>query len=83
MTDPMCICDKEAEATLHYFLRCNLYSFCRTELLNDIQANDSSTKNYSEKKHLNTRLYGSLDFNNDKKNKILKQTINQNKLNKV
>ena len=49
MTDPMCICDKEVETTLHYFLRCNLYSLCRIELLNDIQANDSSIKNYSEK----------------------------------
>ena len=40
-----------------------------------IYANNSSIKNYPEGKLLSTLLYGSLDFNNDKNQNILKQTI--------
>ena len=35
--DPMYKCGKKAEATLHYLLGCNLYTFYRTGLLNDIR----------------------------------------------
>ena len=75
MIDPMYKCCKEVETTLHYLLRCNLYTFYRTELLNDIYAIDWSIKNYPEGKLSNTLLYGPLDFNNDKNQNILKQTI--------
>ena len=40
MIDPMYKCCKEVETTLHYLLRCNLHTFYRTELLNDIYAID-------------------------------------------
>ena len=75
MMGPMFKCGKESEATLRYLFRCNLYPFYRIELLNDIYATDSSIKNYPEEKLLNTLLYGSLDFKNDKNQSILKQTI--------
>ena len=70
---PMFKCGKESEPTLHYLFRCNLLLLI--ELLNDIYAIDSSIKNYPEEKLLNTLLYGSLDFKNDKNQSILKQTI--------
>ena len=34
--DPICSRSLEPETTLHYLLRCNLYSDLRTELLDDI-----------------------------------------------
>ena len=52
--DPMCSCGLEPETTLHYLLRCNLYSDFRTELVNDICA-----LNPTLKKLLNILLYGS------------------------
>lgn len=75
MIDPMSKCGKEAETTLHYLLRCNLYTFYRAELLNDVYVFHSSIKNYPEGKLLNTLLYGSLEFNNYKNQNILKQAI--------
>ena len=40
-----------------------------------IYAIDSSIKKFTEEKLSNTFLYGSLDFNNDKNQNILKQAI--------
>ena len=67
--DPMCICGLEPKTTLHYLLRCNLYSDLRTELLNDICTLNSTLKNLSHEKRLNILLYGSgnFSFNTDKK----------------
>ena len=42
--DPMCSCGLEPETTLHYLLRCNLYSDLRAELLNDICALNPTLK---------------------------------------
>ena len=60
--DPMCSCGLEPEATLHYLLRCNLYSDLRTELLNDICNLNSTLKKLSHEKLLSINLYGSEDF---------------------
>ena len=67
--DPMCICGLEPKTTLHYLLRCNLYSDLRAELLNDICTLNSTLKNLSHEKRLNILLYGSgnFSFNTDKK----------------
>ena len=43
--NPMCLCSKEPETTLHYLLRCDFYSIYRLELLNDICALNHSLKN--------------------------------------
>ena len=75
MIGPTCKCGKEAETTLPYLLRCNLHTFYRAKLLNDIYAIDSSIKNYLEEKLSNTLLHGSLDFNNDENQNVLNQTI--------
>ena len=51
----MCSCGLEPETTLHYLLRCNLFSDLRTELLNDICALNPTLKKLSHEK----LLYGS------------------------
>ena len=73
--DPMCSCGLEPETTLHYLLRCNLYSDLRTELLNDICALNPTLKNLSHEKRLNILLYGSENFSFNTNKKIIKSTI--------
>ena len=71
----MCSCCKEPETTLHYLLRCNLYSIYRLELLNDICALKGSLENSSEEKLLRIVLYGAEDFTSQMNSEILKCTI--------
>ena len=71
----MCTCGREPETTLHYLLRCNLYSTQRLELLNNVCTLNPSLKNYSNEKLSNVPLYGSEDFNCNLNNKIVKATI--------
>ena len=54
----MCKCVTETETTLHFLLRCRLYSNIRTELLDDIYTVDSSLTSYPDEKLLNILLYG-------------------------
>ena len=56
--NPMCSCGKEPETTLHYLLRCDLYSIYRLELLNDVCALNGSLMDSSEEKLLKILLYG-------------------------
>ena len=58
----MCSCGKESKITLHYLLRCDLYSVYRLELLNDIGALNESFKNFSEENLLKILLYEAEDF---------------------
>ena len=60
--DPICSRSLEPETTLHYLLRCNLYSDIRTELLNDICLLNPTLKNSTHEKLLNILLYGSENF---------------------
>ena len=71
----MCFCGKEPKTTLHYLLRCNLYSIYQLELLNDIYTLNRSLKNSSEEKLLKTLLYGAEDFASQMNSEILKCTI--------
>ena len=73
--DPMCSCGLEPETTLHYLLRCNLYSDLRTELLNDICALNPTLKNLSHEKLLNILLYGLENFSFNTNKKTIKSTI--------
>ena len=73
--NPMCSCGKEPETTLHYLLRCDLYSIYRLELLNDVCALNGSLKNSSEEKLLKILLYGAEDFTSQMNSEILKCTI--------
>ena len=71
----MCSCGKETETTLHYLLRCDIYSIYRLELLNGICALNESLKNSSEEKLLKILLYGAEDFTSQTNSEILKSTI--------
>lgn len=70
MIDPMRKCGKETKTTLYYPLHCNLYSFHREELPNDVCAVDSSMKSCHEDKFLITLAYEPGDFNNDTNEKV-------------
>ena len=72
--DPMCKCGLETETTLHFLLRCRVYSTIRTELLDDIYAVASSLMNYPDEKLLNILLYGSEYFIVKTNQSILKST---------
>ena len=71
----MCKYCLEIETTLHFFLRCRLYSTIRTELLDDIYTVDSSLTNYPDEKLLNILLYKSENFSVKANQSILKSTI--------
>ena len=73
--DPMCTCGLEPEKTLHYLLRCSLFSTQRLELFNNVFILNPSIKNYSNEKLLNVLLYGSEDFKWNLNKEILKATI--------
>ena len=75
LINPMCSCGKEPETTLHYVLRCDVYSIYRLELLNDICALSKSLKNLSEEKLLKILLYGAEDFTSQMNSEILNCTI--------
>ena len=71
----MCSRGKEPKATLHYLLRCNLYSIYRLELLNDVFALKGSLENSLEEKLLRILLYGAEDFTSQMNSEILKCTV--------
>ena len=75
LINPMCSCGKEPEATLHYVLRCDVYSIYRLEVLNDICALNKSLKNLSEEKLLKILLYGAEDFTSQMNSELLNCTI--------
>ena len=62
----MCSCGKETETTLHYLLRCDIYSIYRLELLNGICALNESLKNSLEEKLLKILLHFPDEFWNFK-----------------
>ena len=55
-------CGVEPETTLHFLLRCRLYSTIRTELLDHIYTLTSSLADYPDQKLLNIVFYGSEYF---------------------
>ena len=73
--DPMCKCGVETETTLHFLLRCRLYSNIRTELLDDLYTVDSSLTDCPDEPFLNIVLYGSEYFSVKTNQSILKSTI--------
>ena len=73
--DPMWKCGLETVITLHFLLRCSLFSIIRTELLDDISTVDSFLTNYPDEKLLNILLYGSEYLSFKTNRSILKSTI--------
>ena len=57
-TNPICTCGKEPETTLHYLLRCDVYSIYWLELPNDVCALNGFLKSSSEEKLMKNLLYG-------------------------
>ena len=58
----MCNCGAVNEATIHYHLRCQLYSVKKAKLLDGIYKLDSTLQNSSEDQLLTVLLYGSEKF---------------------
>ena len=67
-------CGKEYETTLHYLVRCDIYSIYRLELLNDICALKHSLKKISEENLLTVLLYPAEEFSFKINSEILKWT---------
>ena len=70
--NPMCLCSKEPETTLHYLSRCDFYSIYRLELLKDICDLNHCLKNILEENLLKVLLYGAEEFSF----KINSETLN-------
>ena len=58
----MCNCGAVTETTIHYFLRCRLYSVQRADLLDGVYKVVSTLQNSSEDQLLTDLLYGSEKF---------------------
>ena len=58
----MCNCGAATETTIHYLLRCRLYSVQRAWLLNGVYKLDSTLQNSSEDQLLTVLLHGSEKF---------------------
>ena len=58
----MCNCGTVTETTIHYFLRCRLYSVQRADLLDGVYKVVSTLQNSSEDQLLTDLLYGSEKF---------------------
>ena len=71
----MCNCGAATETTIHYLLRCRLYSIQRVELLNGVYKLDSTLQNSSEDQLLTVLLYGSEKYALNVNKEILRLTI--------
>ena len=74
-SSPMCKCGLETELTLHFLLRCRLYSTVRTKLLDDIYPAASSLMNYPDEKVFKILFHGSEYFTVKGNQLILQSTI--------
>ena len=71
----MCNCGAATETTIHYLLRCRLYSVQRSELFNGVYKLDSTLQNSSEDQLLTVLLYGSEKFALNVNKEIIRLTI--------
>ena len=75
MINPMCNCRAATKTTIHYLLRCRIYSAQSVELLNGVYKLDSTLHNSSEDQLLTVLLYGSEKFAFNVNKEIIRQTI--------
>ena len=68
-------CSAAIETTVHYFLRCRLYSIQRAELLDGVYKLESPLQNSSEDQSLTVILYDSEKFVLNVNKKIIRLTI--------
>ena len=71
----MCNCGAATETTIHYILRCRLYSVERTELLNGVYKLGSTLQNSLEDQLLTVLLHGSEKFTLNINKEIIRLTI--------
>ena len=71
----MCNCGAATKTTIHYLLRCRVYSIQRVELLNGVYKLDSTLQNFSEDQLLTVSLYGSEKYALNVNKEILRLTI--------
>ena len=69
--NPLCSCRIEAETTLHFFLRCQLFNDIREILMNNLISIDRSLPSLSQDKLVSILIYVSDAFDNKKNRKIL------------
>ena len=75
MINPMCNCRAATKTTIHYLLRCRLYSAQSVELLNGVYKLHSTLHNPSQDQLLTVLLYGSEKFAFNVNKEIIRQTI--------
>ena len=73
--NPMCNCGAATETTIHYLLRCWVYSIQRVELLDGVYKLDSTLQNSSEDQLLTVPFYGSEKYSLNVNKEILRLTI--------
>ena len=73
--NPMWNCGAVTETTIHYLLRCRLYSVQRSELLDGVYKSDSTLQSSSEDQLLTVLLYGSEKYALNINKEIIRLTI--------
>ena len=74
--NPLCSCKNlETETTDHYLLRCDFYTNTRTTLLEKLVEIVGNIDNLSDDQLIFLLLYGDVNYNTEKYNSILKNTI--------
>ena len=71
----MCNCRAATKTTIHYLLRCRLYSAQSVELLSGVYKLDSTLQNSSEDQLLTVLLYDPEKFAFNVNKEIIRQTI--------
>ena len=74
----LCLCsciNLETETTGHYLLRCVFYTNIRTTLLENLVEIVGNIENFSDHQLIFLLLYGDANYNTEKNNSILKNTI--------
>ena len=72
---PMRGCRLETESTQHFFLRCHLYHFERSELLNSLYARGLAINELNVDSIINLILFGSEKYHKETNRKILLNCI--------
>ena len=74
--NPLCSCQNlETETTGHYLSRCDFYTNTRTTLLENLVEIVGNIDNLSDDQLIFLLLYGDVNYNTEKNNSILKNTI--------
>ena len=73
--NPLCSCSLQTDSSIHFFLRCQIYTTLRRALMTDLKNINDAIMSLNESDLLHTMLYGSNKFNNNMNIGILTATI--------